>query len=532
MSFGLVLIPGIMVFISVVRGIGSYLGSFYIDKVSSSVIHDLRVAMFDSLITLPNAYFDNNNSGHLIARLTYNVTQVTSAATSAIKIVVREGLTVIFLLSFLFYTNWKMTLIFIAALPVIALVVSYASNRFRRFSRKIQHSIGDLTQVTSETINGYREVRGFGGEDYESKRFESASATNVRQSLRLYKASAIQTPVLQFIISIALALLLFMVLWAKGDATTAALVGYVTAAALLPKPIRQLSEVNASIQKGIAAAESIFAMVDEVPEANTGLYTCDRVKGRIEFKNVCFTYPGSSSPALKDICFTVEAGKTYALVGRSGSGKSTLASLIPRFYNHTEGDILIDGTPLNDFELKNLRSQTALVSQNITLFNDTVARNIAYGALSETASDVDIRRAAEAAHAMEFIKGMTNGIHTMVGEDGVLLSGGQRQRLAIARAMLKDAPILILDEATSALDTESERHIQAALNEVMKGRTTLVIAHRLSTIENADCILVLEQGQIIERGTHRELLANGQHYAKLHKMQFHDEPGALTPIFA
>ncbi|WP_299731769.1 lipid A export permease/ATP-binding protein MsbA [uncultured Endozoicomonas sp.] len=524
------LIPGMMVGIALIRGIGSYLGSYYLSKVANSVIHDLRTSMFNSMIALPNEFFDNNNSGHLIARVTYNVSQVTAAATSAIKIAVREGLTVVFLLGFLFYTNWKMTLIFIAALPVIALVVSFASDRFRRISRNIQNSMGDLTHVTSESINGYREVRGFGGEKYESDRFMAASATNTRQNLKLSKADAVHTPVLQFIVSIALALLLFMVLWVKGDASTAALVGYVTAAALLPKPIRQLSEVNASIQKGIAAAESIFAMVDEVPEANTGEYTCDRVKGNLEFKDVCFTYPGASSPALQDINFTVEPGKTYALVGRSGSGKSTLASLVPRFYNHTGGDILIDGTPLNAFELKNLRSHIALVSQNITLFNDTVARNIAYGALSETAEEEDIRLAAEAAHAMEFIKDMSNGIHTMVGEDGVLLSGGQRQRLAIARAVLKDAPILILDEATSALDTESERHIQAALNEIMKGRTTLVIAHRLSTIENADCILVMEQGRIIERGTHSELLANGEHYAKLHKMQFHEEAPILDPL--
>ncbi|MGB0360147.1 MAG: ATP-binding cassette domain-containing protein, partial [Endozoicomonas sp.] len=280
-------------------------------------------------------------------------------------------------------------------------------------------------------------------------------------------------------------------------------------------------------------SESIFAMVDQTPEENNGKFICDRVEGKLEFKDVCFTYPGASSPALQDINFTIEPSKTYALVGRSGSGKSTLANLVPRFYNHTEGDILIDGTSLDEFELKNLRSHIALVSQNVTLFNDTVARNIAYGALNETAEEEDIRLAADAAHAIEFIKDMSNGIHTMVGEDGVLLSGGQRQRLAIARAVLKDAPILILDEATSALDTESERHIQAALNDIMKGRTTLVIAHRLSTIENADCILVMEQGRIIERGSHTELLAKGKHYAKLHKMQFQEEPATIvTPIHA
>lgn len=521
------LIPSMMVMIAIVRGVGSYLGNYYISVVANKVIHDLRSQMFDRMVNLPNTFFDNNNSGHLIARITYNVTQVTSAATDAIRIAVREGLTVVFLLGFLFYTDWRLTLIFIAALPIIALVVSYASDRFRRISRSMQNSMGDLTHVTSETINGYREVRGFGGERYESDRFHGASAANTRQNLKLARAGAVHAPVLQLIVSVALAALLFMVLFIKGDSTTATLVGYVTAAALLPKPIRQLSEVNANIQKGIAAAESIFEIVDELPEANHGQYTSERVQGRVEFRQVGFTYENASSPALDDINFTIEPGQTYALVGRSGSGKSSLASLLPRFYNHTGGDILIDGVSIHDYELRNLRSHIALVSQNITLFNNTVANNIAYGVLQNSAEE-DIRLAAEAAHATEFIKDMPEGMHTLVGEDGVLLSGGQRQRLAIARAVLKDAPILILDEATSALDTESERHIQAALDAIMHGRTTLVIAHRLSTIESADCILVMDHGRIVERGTHGELLAGGKHYAKLHKMQFQDEPAEIV----
>ncbi len=524
------LVPAIMIMIAFVRGIGSFLGSYFLAKVSMTVVHDLRSLMFSRLVDLPNSYFDHHNSGHLIARITYNVSMVTTAATDAIKVVAREGLTVIFLLSYLLFTNWQLTLVFLCVAPLIALVVATASKRFRRISKKIQFSMGDLTHVTSETINGYREVRGFGGEDYERKRFQNASFQNTRQNLTMTRVSAVHTPMLQFLVSIALAVLLFMVLWVKGDSTTAALVGYVTAAALLPKPIRQLSEVNSNIQKGIAAAENVFELVDELPEEDNGDFIKSRVDGHLEFKNVSFSYAGSENPALNKINLSIEPGQTVALVGRSGSGKTTLANLVPRFYNFTEGDILVDGISLKDYDLRNLRSHIALVNQNVTLFNDTVARNIAYGALGETAGEDDIRLAAEAAHATEFIKDMSEGMHTLVGEDGVLLSGGQRQRLAIARAILKDAPILILDEATSALDTESERHIQAALDEVIKGRTTLVIAHRLSTIENADLILVMDHGEVVERGNHSELLTKKGHYARLHKMQFQDDASSSDGV--
>lgn len=516
------LVPVVVLAISIFRGIGSFMGSYYLSKVSMSVVHDLRCLMFNRMITLPNTYFDNNNSGHLIARITYNVNMVTSAATDAVKVVVREGLTVFFLLGYLILTNWKLTLVFVAVAPLIALVVGTASKKFRKLSTKIQTSMGDLTHVSSETINGYREVRGFGGEDYETDRFFTASERNTRQGLKMVKASAIHTPTLQFLVNSALAVLFFLVLWLKGDATTASLVSFVTAAALLPKPIRQLSEVNANIQKGIAAAESIFAMADEAPEPDFGTEKKDRVEGRLEFKNVNFQYENADGKALNNISFDVQPGETIALVGRSGSGKTTLANLVPRFYNHSDGQILLDGTPLESFSLRNLRSHIALVSQNVTLFNDSVANNIAYGTLKSKPEE-DVHLAAEAAYASEFIKNLPQGMDTLIGEDGVLLSGGQRQRLAIARAILKDAPVLILDEATSALDTESERHIQAALDEVMKNRTTLVIAHRLSTIENADRIMVMDKGQIVETGSHTELLAKGGHYAKLHRMQFQDE---------
>ncbi|MDP0589096.1 MAG: lipid A export permease/ATP-binding protein MsbA [Candidatus Endonucleobacter bathymodioli] len=512
-------VPIAMLLLAFARGIGSFVGNYYLARVSMQVVHDLRCKMFYHMIVLPNSYYDNHNSGHLIARITYNVSMVTSAASDAIKVAIREGLTVIFTLGYLFYTSWKLTLIFIAITPLIAVVVGSASKRFRSLSTKVQFSMGDLTHVTSETINGYREVRSFGGEEYERARFTDASTQNTNQNMKMTRASAVHTPTLQFLVSCALAVLLYVILWMRGDATTAALIGFITAAFLLPKPIRQLSEINSDIQKGIAAAENIFEMLDEVPEQDTGTFSKKRINGKIEFRNINFQYPNTDHWSLKYISFTVEPGHTVALVGKSGSGKTTLASLVVRFYNHDKGDILIDDIPLKDYALKNLRSHIALVNQNVTLFNDTVARNIAYGSLRE-AKDEDIQIAAEAAHATEFIQNMPKGMDTLIGENGVLLSGGQRQRISIARAILKDAPILILDEATSALDTESERHIQAALDEVMKNRTTLVIAHRLSTIENADKIIVMDRGCIVETGNHTELLAQNGYYAKLHKMQF------------
>ncbi|MCK9620699.1 MAG: lipid A export permease/ATP-binding protein MsbA [Methylobacter sp.] len=515
----------------IVHGIGAYVGNYFLAKVSTNIVHTLRCEIFNQYTQLPTAYFDANNSGHMISRITNNVGQVTQAATDSIRTFVREGFTAIGLLVYLFYSNWMLSLVFIAITPILVVLVSYVSKRLRTISKRIQESIGDITHITSELVDGHRVVRSYGGEEYERRRFLESSLYNRRQSLKLATTMAVHNPIMQFIIAIALSVLMYMALFFMKQASVGEFVGYLTAAFLLPKPIRSLSDANSEIQKGIVAAESLFEILDEPGELDEGTYQAERCKGALEFKNLTFQYAGANEPALIDISFKAEPGQTIALVGASGGGKSTLASLVSRFYPHDTGEILLDGVEINNYQLANLRKQLALVNQQVTLFNDTIANNIAYGALA-TVTKSEIAQAATDAYAMEFIAKLDQGLDTEIGENGVKLSGGQRQRLALARALLKDAPILILDEATSALDTESERFIQAALQKVMNNRTTLVIAHRLSTIENADMILVIDHGRIVERGSHRELIAKNGVYARLHSMQFEEHSKGNHPVIS
>jgi subfamily B ATP-binding cassette protein MsbA len=519
---GRIVIPLQMMGIFVIRGIGSFLGIYLLNLVAMSIVHKLRVELFNQLTLLPGQYFDNHNSGHLISRITYNVSGVTGAATDALKVIIREGLTVVCLFGYLLWKDWKLTMVFVVIAPFIGVIVAYIGKRLKKLASKIQVMMGHLTQVCSEMISGYRVMRSFGGEQYERERFEEASRDNFKQSMKLVKTNAIATPVLQLIIACAMGTLVFLAMTFMDTDNAGAFMAYIIAAGLIPKPVRQLSEVYGTIQRGIAAAQSVFEQLDEQPENDTGSKAVPRVQGELKIKQLSFAYESSEGRVLDNINLDIASGQTIALVGSSGSGKSTLASLIPRFYQYKEGEILLDGTPIEDYTLLNLRSHIALVNQDVVLFNDSVANNIAYGDLAD-ATPEQIKAAADAAYATEFIEQMPEGFDTLIGEDGVRLSGGQRQRLAIARAILKDAPILILDEATSALDTESERKIQAALDSLTENRTTLVIAHRLSTIEKADKIVVMDQGKIVEQGSHTELLAKQGAYAKLHSMQFQDE---------
>lgn len=516
------LVPLQVIGATLLRSLGSFVGVYLMSRIAFNIIHQLRIQVFNHMTQLPNATFDTKNSGNLISIITYNINGVTAAATDAIKISLREGLTVIGLFAYLLYMDWRLTLVFIVIAPLIGLIVGVVGKRLRRLSNKVQNTVGDLTQVTSEMITGFKVMRSFGGEEYEKQRFEKVSKQNLQQNMKIVVTSAANTPVIQLIIACAIGLLIFVALSFMEIKDPASFVAYMTAVAGILPAMRKLGEVAPIILKGVAAADSVFTMLDSETEKDTGSYCVARARGEVSFNQVVFTYPGQAELALNHINLNVRAGEVIALVGKSGSGKSTLVSLLNRFHDANAGEILIDGVPIEHYQLRNLREQIALVNQQVTLFNDTVAGNIGYGSLQSKSME-EIRRAADAAYATEFIEQLPDGFNTFIGESGARLSGGQRQRLAIARAILKDAPILILDEATSALDNESERYIQAALEQVMKGRTTFVVAHRLSTIEKADRILVMERGEIVEQGSHEQLLAAKGVYARLHARQFNDD---------
>ena len=514
--------PLLVVGIFTLRGVGTFFGTYFMSYVARQLVHYLRLDLFKRFLVLPSRFYDQDSSGHLVSRLSFNVEPVTGAATNAITVLVREGLFVIGLMSYLLWVNWQLALVFVAVSPIIGVVVSYASKRFRKISHRIQNSVGDVTHVASETLQGYRVVRSFGGTEFEYQRFLKASEYNRTQAMKMALTKAISTPVVQIIVAMALGLLVWLALSPDlmGEMTPGEFIAFLTAASLMAKPLRQLTEINNTIQQGLAAALDVFTYLDAPEEEDNGTKTLPRAKGEICFKNVSFRYGADLPLALTNINFTAKPGEMIALVGRSGGGKSTLASLIPRFYDATEGEIQLDGVALPELALANLREHIALVTQQVTLFNDTLAANIAYG--MQNPDPKAIEAAAKAAYVMDFAEKLPLGLNTLVGDNGVLLSGGQLQRIAIARAIMKDAPILILDEATSALDTESERYIQKALEHVMQGRTTFVIAHRLSTIEQANRILVIDQGKIVEEGSHKELLALNGAYAQLHQLQFQD----------
>lgn len=516
------LVPLQVIGVTIMRGIGAFLGIYLLSRIAYNIIHQLRIEVFDHMTRMPGIAYDQQTSGHLVSIITYNINGVAGAATDALRIGLREGLTVISLFAFLFYMDWKLTLIFIFIAPLIGFLVTTVGKRLRRLSSKVQNTVGDITQVSSEMINGYRVMRSFGGEAYERERFYQASRRNYQQNMKIVVTAAANSPLILLIVACAMAGLIFLALNVMELDNPASFVAYMTAVGAILHPLRRLGEVAPIILKGVAAADSIFTLLDGPVETDEGSWRTDRVKGAVRFRDVSFQYPGAGQPALKHINLDVAPGEVIALVGPSGGGKSTLVNLLTRFYDNQQGEITLDGVPLRDYQLDNLRQQIALVNQHVTLFDNTVAGNIAYGQLRDAPREA-IERAAGLAHASAFIEALPQGFDTLIGEGGARLSGGQRQRLAIARAILKDAPVLILDEATSALDNESERHIQAALERVMQGRTTFVVAHRLSTIEQADRIVVLVDGEIVEQGKHAELLARDSHYARLHALQFRSD---------
>lgn len=510
--------------IFLLRGVAMFLSGYYIGLVGRQVTKTLRDQVFTQMLRMPVRYFENTQSGKLLAYVSYYIDQVANASIRGITSLIQDSATIIGLLGLMFYQSWQLTLGMLVIVPLITLIIVYATRRLRHLSHKVQDSVGDVTQIANEMIRGYKVVRIFNGENYESQRFSEANEQNIHLQMKRMVTELLSTPLVQFMVAVALAAMVYI---ATRESTLETLspgtfMSFIMSMILLLTPIRNLTQLNAQLQTAIAAGEGIFELLDSQTEKDHGTTVLEHCRGEVEFRNVSFAYPQTGKPVLRNINLTVRRGEKIALVGKSGSGKTTLVNLLPRFHDVEEGEVFLDGVRLQDIRLSNLRTQIAYVGQDIVLFNDTVRNNIAYGDM-RSVPDEHIREAAEAAHVLEFIEKLPLGFDTLIGDNGAMLSGGQRQRLSIARAILSAAPILILDEATSALDTESERHIQSALDKLLDNRTTFIIAHRLSTIENADRILVMQDGEIIESGRHSELMALNGHYARLHSMQFHDE---------
>jgi subfamily B ATP-binding cassette protein MsbA len=515
-------VPIGVVVLFTLRGIGDYVQSYFPAWVGRQVIKGLRHEVFAHYLRLPTAYLDQQQSGHLLSKLTNNIELVAAAATGAAISLISDSLTIAVLLVTLFYMNWRLAVFCIVAAPFIGWLMKVANHSFRRYSERIQNSMGDITRVAKEAIDAHRLIKIFNAEDHQTQRFEQVNEHNRASNMKLVRARAISNPVVQVIAAIALASVLFVAIRQvfSHHMQVDAFFGFLTALMLIPAPLRSLVNMSGPLQQGIAAGNSVFDLLDQPTEGSGGKITIQRARGEIEFRNVSFAYGGDKGDVLHDVSFHVRPGETVALVGRSGSGKTTLVGLVPRFYDVQQGSVLLDGVDVREYRLTDLRSQVSLVSQDVVLFNDTIRNNIAFNAIGKTEAEVEA--ASRAANVMEFVNQQPQGFNTLLTDRGQNFSGGQRQRISIARALLKDSPVLVLDEATAALDNESERRVQQELAVLMQGRTTLVIAHRLSTVEGADRIIVLDQGRIVEIGSHQDLLARGGLYAALHGMQFND----------
>jgi len=518
--------PFAFVIIFIFRGIAGFGTEWSLGWIGRSVISNLRRDVFRKFLTLPSGFIETHATGPMLSRMTYNVEMVAESVTNVVTVMVRDLLTVVAAMAVMIYQSPRLFVFVMILLPIIATLIQFLGRAFRRYSGRIQDSVGEVTQVTDEVLRGNRVVKIFGGYDYELERLVDVDEWNRKQNLKLIRSRSLGVAVTQVIFGIGVAGVIYAagVESVNGNLSPGSFMSFFGAMMLMLQPLRRITNINATLQRGIAAGDSLFNIIDEPDEIDSGTFKADKVRGTVEFRNVGFAYRDDKSPVLADVSFKVEAGRSIAIVGHSGSGKSTLVGLLPRFYDADSGEILLDGRSVRDYDLANLRASISLVSQDIVLFNDTIENNLAYGQLRQC-SRAEILQAAEAAHVMDFVRELPDGFETVVGDRGVLLSGGQRQRVAIGRALLKNAPVLILDEATSSLDTKSERRIQGALDKLMEDRTTLVIAHRLSTVENADQIIVLDEGRIVESGTHKELLELGGLYASLYRMQFTEGSG-------